>query len=188
MTCGWDGNWAATDTLMPCVYTHCIDPPTADPVNVTQLEPVWDGNLVDFGQIMEYKCMRGMKFSDDINLVKQEATCNPGNNWVTPVTSGGSWKQCVETKYCSLPPEAPPGGSVKIISDGYMYGRVCSTGGQYITLDGVGECHSQTTPAEYKQEEHVENATHIYSRCVSILIIWFIYKKNFITCLYHDCL
>ena len=52
----------------------------------------------------------------------------------------------------------------KIISDGYMYGRVCSTGGQYITLEGVGECHSQTTPAEFKQEERIENATHIYSR------------------------
>ena len=52
----------------------------------------------------------------------------------------------------------------KIISDGYMYGRVCSTGGQYIALEGVGECHSQTTPAEFKQEERIENATHIYSR------------------------
>ena len=40
---------------------------------------------------------------------EQEATCNPGNDWVTPST----WKQCVETKYCIVPPEAPPGGSVK---------------------------------------------------------------------------
>ena len=52
----------------------------------------------------------------------------------------------------------------KIISDGYMYGRVCSTWGEYIALEGAGECHSQTTPAEFKQEERVENATHIYSR------------------------
>ena len=52
----------------------------------------------------------------------------------------------------------------KIISDGYMYGHVCSTGGAYVTLEGAGECHSQTTPAEFKQEERVENATHIYSR------------------------
>ena len=50
LTCEWDGQWTATDTLMSCVWTHCIDPPTADPVNVTQLEPVWDGNLVDFDQ------------------------------------------------------------------------------------------------------------------------------------------
>ena len=52
-----------------------------------------------------------------------------------------------------------------------MVSAWCSTRGQYITLDGVGECHSQTTPAEFKQEEHVENATHIYSRRVSIFII-----------------
>ena len=99
---------------MTCVWTHCIDPPTADPVNVTQLEPVWDSNLVNFGQIIEYKCMRGMKFSDDFNRVNQEATCNTGgDDYVTPVTSGGAWKLCVETKYCTLPPEAPPDGSVK---------------------------------------------------------------------------
>ena len=72
MTCEWSGNWTAPDTLMPCVWTHCIDPPTADPVNVTQLEPVWDGNLVNFSQVIDYKCMRGMKFSGDINTVKQE--------------------------------------------------------------------------------------------------------------------
>ena len=64
----------------------------------------------------------------------------------------------------------------KIISDGYMYGRVCSTGGQYITLEGVGECHSQTTPAEFKQEERIENATHIYSRCaiLSLNVVFYV--------------
>ena len=52
-----------------------------------------------------------------------------------------------------------------------MYGHVCSTGGAYVTLEGAGECHSQTTPAEFKQEEHVENATHIYSRCKVVFAI-----------------
>ena len=109
---------------MPCVWTHCIDPPTADPVNVTQLEPVWDGEPVNFDSVIDYKCRRGMKFFDNFHLTEQKANCKPENVWETPVTAGGAWKQCVETKYCAVPPEAPVGGSVKVFRSVFIFVRI----------------------------------------------------------------
>ena len=53
-----------------------------------------------------------------------------------------AWKNCVETKYCTLPPHPPAGGSVKVISDGYMYGRNCSTIG-YEIVNGTGGCETK---------------------------------------------
>ena len=43
----------------------------------------------------------------------------------------------VAAKYCSVPPDPPAGGSVRVMSDGYMYGHNCSTDG-YETLPGRG--------------------------------------------------
>ena len=80
--CEWDGNWTSSQTtLKACKWTHCIDPPRADPENVTQLEPVWDGSLVNFNSNITYKCKRGMKFKNSFTLPSQEATCRPGNTW-----------------------------------------------------------------------------------------------------------
>lgn len=37
-------------------------------------------------------------------------------------------------KTCSLPPLPPDGGSVTVHSEGYMYGKNCSTGGIYVAI------------------------------------------------------
>ena len=160
--CEWDGNWTSSQaTLKTCKWTHCIDPPRANPVNVTQLEPVWNGGLVNFDSNITYKCMRGMKFKNSFTLQSQEATCRSNNTWDAPAT----WNECVETKYCDIPPELSDGGSVEILSDGYMYGHNCSTGGKdkYIELKGQGDCHTQSTAAQFNQYEHIDDGTHINS-------------------------
>ena len=50
----------------------------------------------------------------------------------------------VAAKYCSVPPDPPAGGSVRVMSDGYMYGHNCSTdGGGYEIVPGTGGCETQ---------------------------------------------
>ena len=41
-------------------------------------------------------------------------------------------------KTCSLPPLPPDGGSVTVHSEGYMYGKNCSTGGIYVSIPPTG--------------------------------------------------
>ena len=160
--CQWDGNWTNFGQgLKACKWTHCIDPPTADPENVTQLEAIWNGNLVDFDTDVLYKCKRGMKFKSNFTAQSQSAACKVDNTWVAPTT----WNECVETKFCDIPPELSDGTTVTILSDGYMYGHNCSTGGKdkYIELQGTGDCHSQSTAAQFNQYEHIDDGTHINS-------------------------
>ena len=158
--CQWDGNWDQSPwSLQACKWTHCVDPPTADPVNVTHLEPIWSGSLVNFNSQVTYKCLRGMKFKDNFTIDSQDATCRPNNTWTVP----SKWNECVETKYCDIPLDRSDGGTVTILSDGYMYGHNCSTGGQYIELKGTGNCHTQSTVAEFNQYEHIDDGIHINS-------------------------
>ena len=46
-------------------------------------------------------------------------------------------------KNCSLPPDPPPGGSVRVKSDGFMYGHNCSTDGGYEIVLGTGGCETR---------------------------------------------
>ena len=40
----------------------------------------------------------------------------------------------ITAKTCTVPPLPPEGGSVTVKSEGYMYGKNCSTGGIYVTI------------------------------------------------------
>ena len=133
--CGWDMLWTwnpptTNGQLLPCKYTHCTQPLT--PPEATGLVPDWNGGLVDFHSDIEYKCSRGQKFFDNFGKTSQKSTCQPENVW-TQV----SWGQCVETKTCTIPPLPPDGGSVTVHSEGYMYGRNCSTGGEYVSIPPI---------------------------------------------------
>ena len=54
----------------------------------------WNGSLIDFGSNISYTCKHGMKFEEDFDLDKVEATCRPGNTWEEP-----AWLKCVESKW-----------------------------------------------------------------------------------------
>ena len=41
-------------------------------------------------------------------------------------------------KTCTMPPPPPDGGSVTVHSEGYMYGKNCSTGGIYVPIEPIG--------------------------------------------------
>ncbi len=94
MSCGWDKQWTPADTLPHCSWTHCEEPPEPAPVNFTQLERVWDGEMVELDVTINYTCIRRQKFLSDFGLDKQEATCRRENKWDTPP----QWLQCVESK------------------------------------------------------------------------------------------
>ena len=40
-------------------------------------------------------------------------------------------------KTCTVPPPPPEGGSVTVHSEGYMYGKNCSTGGIYVPIEPI---------------------------------------------------
>ena len=40
-------------------------------------------------------------------------------------------------KTCTMPPPPPDGGSVTVHSEGYMYGKNCSTGGIYVPIEPI---------------------------------------------------
>ncbi len=64
-------------------------------------------------------------------------------------------------KHCPVPPSPPQGGSLTVRSEGYMYGRECSTGGQYVAIprgdnDGCGS-------PEFSQISTVQNGANVVS-------------------------
>ncbi len=102
------------------------------------------------------------------------ATCRKNNKWDLPA----AWLQCVESKdglskasifslynflltavHCPLPPSPPHKGTSLVHSDGYLYGRNCSTGGAYIPIGGRGDCESP----QYRLISTSTNATTLTS-------------------------
>jgi hypothetical protein len=60
-------------------------------------------------------------------------------------------------KNCFLPPSPPEGGSVKVHNSGLMFGRDCSTGGNYIDIEGSGTCTTSTiNQARRKTKQKIE--------------------------------
>ena len=84
---------------------------------------------------------------------------------ITTMSEGKSYR-CLKSyhilaKECKRPPLPPDGGSVTVHSEGYMYGKNCSTGGKYLDIppDSGGGCG---TPQFTQMDSH-NDGTYIVS-------------------------
>ena len=87
---------------LPCVPTHCVDPPLID-----GMVRHWDGRPVNFHESVEYTCQPGGYFEAGREVKKSTITCNAGGYFDLGVI-----KLCFETVYCNIDeaPETPEGG------------------------------------------------------------------------------
>ncbi len=90
LACGWDGEWSRPPVLPNCTWTHCLQPP--EPDNIELLEE-WNGDPVEFNYTIPYKCERGQRFLSDITIPSADAVCREGNVWEKP-----DWGVCVESE------------------------------------------------------------------------------------------
>ncbi len=90
LTCGWNNEWDVSTTLPTCVWTHCLQPPV--PENIELLED-WNGQPIEFNYTIPYKCVRGQRFLRDVNIESADAICRAGNIWEKPY-----WGVCVESE------------------------------------------------------------------------------------------
>ncbi len=78
------------------IGAQCLAAPEPDATSYLYAD--WDGNPVEFGTNISYKCEHGKKFDLDFDKPEEIATCLSGNDWKQP--EKGQWPQCVESKAC----------------------------------------------------------------------------------------
>ncbi|XP_059082778.1 uncharacterized protein LOC131880226 [Tigriopus californicus] len=134
-SCQWNGTWTVAH-LDPCVWTHCLEPPSPPDSTFLTLSN-WNELPVNLEEEVQFQCQRGMKFVKDIDQSYNIATCRPNNQWDIP-----EWGQCVETQVCPMPSKPPPQGSIVVHNSGMMFGHVClGSNNSWDAVPGSG-CHS----------------------------------------------
>ena len=101
MQCNWNTSWTLEDSLDPCVWVACINPPLPPPES--QLKLIWSGAPVEFGQNVSYQCQEeGLYFEAERELEAVKVTCLTDGSWAEPQV----WPRCINCKTFKL--VAPP--------------------------------------------------------------------------------
>ncbi len=99
--CQWDKTWTEV-VILPCAWTHCIDPPERD-----NMEHDYVGEPYDFHSAATYRCRQGFYFEHDRGQQTFAAECLTDGSFAEP----DPWPVCVTDVQCAAdPPGAPAGG------------------------------------------------------------------------------
>ena len=134
MQCNWNQTWTPVDTIDPCVWTACLNPP--QPPTNTLLKSNWDGLPITFNSTTGYSCMSDdLFFEIDRDLTSWNLTCYSNGS----VTEPPSWPNCLPSVNCSEPPMKPEAGTWEW-DQGYEYGNqilyTCGPYGKFFPEEG----------------------------------------------------
>ena len=134
MGCNWNKTWTPYDSLDPCKWVACINPP--EPPAEANLVSNYDGVPVEFFNTSSYGCKSdNTYFEHDRAAEEWNMTCKEDGSWEEPV----EWPICIASVNCSDPPKRPQSGTWEW-DGGYGYGNVieytCGPYGQFLSSEG----------------------------------------------------
>ena len=134
MGCNWNKTWTPYDSLDPCKWVACINPPDAPPE--ANLVSNYDGVPVEFFNTSSYSCKSDdIYFEHDRDAEEWNITCKEDGSWEEPT----DWPICISSVNCSDPPKRPQSGTWEW-DGGYGYGNVieytCGPYGQFLSPEG----------------------------------------------------
>ena len=129
MQCNWNQTWTPVETIDPCVWTACLNPPS--PPNNTRVVSNWDGQPITFNATTSYSCdSEDVFFLHDRDLEFWNLTCYSNGSVPEPP----EWPVCVPSVNCSDPPVKAEAGTWEW-DGGIEYGnKILYTCGPYGTF------------------------------------------------------
>ena len=132
--CNWNKTWTPYDSLDPCKWVACINPP--DPPPESLMVSNYDGVPIEFFNTSSYGCASDdTYFEHDRDAEDWNITCKEDGSWELPV----EWPVCIASVNCSDPPTRPGSGTWEW-DGGYGYGNVieytCGPYGNFLSSEG----------------------------------------------------
>ena len=132
--CNWNKTWTPYDSLDPCKWVACINPP--DPPPESGMVSNYDGVPIEFFNTSSYSCASDdTYFEHDRDAEDWNITCKEDGSWELPV----EWPVCIASVNCSDPPTRPGSGTWEW-DGGYGYGNVieytCGPYGNFLSSEG----------------------------------------------------
>jgi hypothetical protein len=94
LECNWNKTWSPVDTLHPCGWVQCLNPPAPPADSFLMLD--WDGEPVAFNGSVSYRCQSDDTYFLSDNTVEEfNVTCLPGGVWEDPK----EWPVCVDCEF-----------------------------------------------------------------------------------------